>query len=822
MTSWKAYILFATILSLIKTENNQREHKLETTTIPNPQQPFGHEEMSEEHKIKVGNRIEPVIFEPQRKIKLSRSTYKVTSYVDFKPYKQSFKQFGQYMGKFLVDLHNPHYVSTLYNAGRYEGDPLIRRGAGAKTFFTEATCRQLTYKCRLQNQFIQLKREAAKINQIYLETYRKFLRAIDHMEFHPTLGRTKTESTVRLKRQPNDKDQTEKASQYTNQMEGLTKEDKLMLKQADELIETKFLNKTTKKKRNKRFGLTGWIMGYFSSLRAIKDNIRTLQSQNKLQQDQILELSHYLNITYAHVSTNRYAITNLQVQLTELNQTLIAALEDAKLIKYTVAVITNIRIILAKLTLGVISLQQNVNAIYEYLRVLSSKQVNPLIIPPDALRGVLAHIKDDMKRNPRLQLPEDPNVNIWNYYSIMTITPIVMDDFLLIILTIPLTDQSLEMNLYKVYNLPALHPELKVKFTYELEGEYLAITKNKLYAAFPTAREIRICKGTGGYLCLMNQALYPIDKLEWCTYALFTNKEEKKREYCSINTHKRDANKAQSLEGYLWAVTAFEPGKMQIRCLTDSHIIDIKPPLTIIYVGDGCEAYSNNLFIPAKSELTSTDSSLVRHNYFQKFNEEYQDITRYSLIEDLGIVQLTPKEIAKIPDRLTALPKLQFKELKRRLVEIKQPLNIHSNVSFILVMIGGLILCPIIAYVLWQIYRVCSNVKRFKPMVKIFNDKKGDLFNISDLVSNRLQTLEAKFSSLIGPVAPNTSTRTELALPSTSARPTPPPRSDSIPMLDINISPQIIQETVKDMERQGYKVRRYQKYLQKQASEDQE
>ena len=530
------------------------------------------------------------------------------------------------------------------------------------------------------------------------------------MEFHPTLGRTKTESTVRLKRQPNGKDQTERASQYTNQREGLTKEDKLMIKQADELIKTKFLNKTTKNRRNKRFGLTGWIMGwgigYFSSFRTIKDNIRTLQLQNKLQEDQILELSHYLNITYAHVSTNRYAITNLQVQLSQLNQTLIATMQNVKFLRFTVAVITDIRIVLAKLTLGVMGLQQNVKAIYEYLRVLSSKQVNPLLIPPDALRGVLAHIKDDMKRNPRLQLPEDPNVNIWNYYPIIKITPIVMDDFLLIILTIPLTDQSLEMNLYKVHNLPALHPKLKVEFTYELEGEYLAITKNKLYAALPTAREIRICKGTGGYLCLMNQALYPIDKLEWCIYALFTNNEKKKREYCSINTHKRDANKAQSLEGYLWAITAFEPGKMQIRCLTDTHIIDIKPPLTIIYVGDGCEAYSNNLFIPAKSELTSTDSSLVRHNYFQKFNEEYQDITRYSLIEDLGIVQLTPKEIAKIPDRLTALPKRQFKELKRRLVEIKQPLNIHSNVSFILVMIGGLILCPIIAYILWRIYRV--------------------------------------------------------------------------------------------------------------------
>ena len=190
---------------------------------------------------------------------------------------------------------------------------------------------------------------------------------------------------------------------------------------------------------------------------------------------------------------------------------------------------------------------------------------------------------------------------------------------------------------------------------------------------------------------------------------------------------------------------------------------------------------------------------MVRHNYFQQFNEQYQNITRYSLIEDLGIVQLTPKEIAKIPDRLTALPKLQFKELKRRLVEIKQPLNIHSNVSFILIMIGGLILCPVISYVLWQIYRVCSNMRGVKPIVKIFNDKKDNLFNIGDIVSNRLQTLEARFSSLLGLVTLDSSPRTDLTLPSTSDWPTSPPRRESIPMLDINITPEDIQ--VKDLEK---------------------
>ena len=81
------------------------------------------------------------------------------------------------------------------------------------------------------------------------------------MEYHPTLGRAKTGSTIRLKRQAKGKDKTITASQYINQMESLTKEDKLMLRQADELMQNKFLNKTTKKRRNKRFGLAGWIMG---------------------------------------------------------------------------------------------------------------------------------------------------------------------------------------------------------------------------------------------------------------------------------------------------------------------------------------------------------------------------------------------------------------------------------------------------------------------------------------------------------------------------------------------------------------------------------
>ena len=538
---------------------------------------------------------------------------------------------------------------------------------------------------------------------MYKSAHEKFLRAIDHMEFHPTLGRPKEKPEVRLKRQT---PKGLKQVQTLKQIKKMTRQDIEMLREIDRWLSMQY-NQTNGPKRNKRCGLATWVLGWglykiYSTIKHIKDSIRILQEQNLLQ-DQIIELSHYLNITYGHVSSNRYAITNLQVRLAEINKTIIATLGDIKFVKYTVAIINDIRINLAKLTLGIMTLDQNVNAVYEYLRVLSTRQVNPLIIPLDTLQKVLAKVKKDMNRNPRLKLPEDPNLNIWNYYTIMKITPVVMDDFLLILLTIPLTDQSLEMDLYKIYNLPTLHPKLKIEFTYQMEGEYLAISKSRLYAAIPTAREIRICEATEGYLCLMNQALYPIEKLEWCAYALFAQDQNKIRQYCAINTQKQDANRAQSLDGYLWAVSSLKKEKMQVRCLLDTHVVDIKPPLTIIYVGNGCEAYSNNLYIPAKSELTSRDDTVVRHNYFQQFNAKYQNLNKYSLIEALGIEKLTNKEIENLPDCLAALPTLRFNELKRRLVEIKKPLHIHSNTIAILLLMG-IILTPCLAYILWIIY----------------------------------------------------------------------------------------------------------------------
>ena len=118
---------------------------------------------------------------------------------------------------------------------------------------------------------------------------------------------------------------------------------------------------------------------------SIKRNTQALYDQNILQEKQIIQLTYYLNVTYGHVCTNRLVINELNIKIATLNKTMMAVIGETKFIKYTVAILIDMRMTLAQLSLGVMSLQENVNAIYEYMRVLSTRRVNPLIIPPNSL-----------------------------------------------------------------------------------------------------------------------------------------------------------------------------------------------------------------------------------------------------------------------------------------------------------------------------------------------------------------------------------------------------------------------------------------------------
>ena len=412
-----------------------------------------------------------------------------------------------------------------------------------------------------------------------------------------------------------------------------------------------------------------------------------------------------------------------------------------------------------------------------------------------------------------------------------------MENFLLVILTIPLADQSLVMNLYKVHNLPTLQPKLHVQLQYQLEGEYIAITKDKQYVALSTAQNIWICETTKRYLCPMNQALY---KIEWCMYVLYKQDIERIGTYCTITTTFRHANMAQSLDGYLWVVSSLKEEKMRIRCLEDSHLEDIKPPLTIVQIGNGCEGYNSNLFIPAKSELTSEDKTLTRHVFLLEFNDEYQDLTKYSLIQQLNLPQLTSEELRDLPNWLTALQPMTLNHLKEQIkpIALKYPFSVHPNVVLIILIMSLLLIFASLGFIVWWIYKVRSRIRGFKPMAKLLlgDDLKNPKLNeetAQQILSLLWSPISTVTHNLTKPMATNTQPELVMRVPASlvttksldQGTPLPPPPRELMPPTK-RILPakstehltEVLKEVMLELKPTEAMMKKYKKYLQKQST----
>ena len=325
----------------------------------------------------------------------------------------------------------------------------------------------------------------------------------------------------------------------------------------------------------KRVGIFTWILGWgvFSNARSIlkiKDNLHILQKQNYLQDKQIKQLADYLNLTMHQVNRHSEMLYEMDTKLFIMNSNLQHLMWNIDAMRYESNILHYFQTRIYRVHTSLYALQGDTESLFKYMRVLASQELNPMIIPPNSLKKILHKIKEDIKSHARLKLCEDPETNIWSYYGTIKLTPIVLEDYLMLILTVPLIDQSLHMNLYKVHNLPMLYPTLHVHAQYEVESSYLATVMEGMFITLPTALDVRLCLMTNGHLCLFNQALYPVECTNWCIYALFINDKDQIERNCLLRTINQTTNLAYSLDGYLWAISALVTEKLQIRCVMET------------------------------------------------------------------------------------------------------------------------------------------------------------------------------------------------------------------------------------------------------------
>ena len=140
--------------------------------------------------------VYPVIFEPQLKIHLTRSSYNVTSFLDFQPFLKGFQSVYKYLEDLIKDLNNPGYFQRLiYPVKTFQITPLSNEST-IQRFFNLVTFRNNPYGCKSKPKFEQYKLEIQYISQVFHAIYREFLTAIDHIDYHPS----QIQNNTRVKR----------------------------------------------------------------------------------------------------------------------------------------------------------------------------------------------------------------------------------------------------------------------------------------------------------------------------------------------------------------------------------------------------------------------------------------------------------------------------------------------------------------------------------------------------------------------------------------------------------------------------------------------
>ena len=705
----------------------------------------------------------PVIFEPLKHIILSRSTYKVITFLDLEPIKDYMDKYERYLELLTHSVYEAshetriRHLETVFEANHEETPRVHSPQLTFREFVGEVNqtpedpipwekdgkgdlgrnpcpavhkCRKIPppqsrHQCIRQKILLCMyRRQFDRIRSLIEQVWSNF----KHMKAK-FLG-----IMVQL-----DKEwQTEYHDEGPSGVAPLSRVEREVLEAAGTLATSMFREENYNRTRSKQSVVALLVAGItavatWSSIRGIKEKINQLQEQNIIQEKKIGVLGKFLNLTMERVRVHDEKLYRIEVQLVQLQD---GITQLATIQSYTIGmnnIIQNFQFSLTQTTIGLLGLKADLNEMLEYLRTMGHHRVNPVVIPLEQLRFLLNKVKEEMKSNPRLELPYDPTMGLMRYYEVMRIVPVLVNYTLVIELTIPISDTSLQLNLFQVHSLPIYDPEHGVQTRYQLEGTYFAVERTGMYVALPKITDVSLCLATELGVCTLNQALYPVKNLKWCIYALFVQNREHVDRYCKLDISRATQDTAMYLGGYQWAVAALQPVMMQLRCVQQTSAVDICLPLQIITVPDGCEGYSVSFWIPAKNDIASTVHLPGRDVYFLKFNYAFQPPDELLGPWVYHPFELMPfEEAAEGIERLIELPPLPWEILNKKLPYFKL-YKIGPSPLF-LIGITALVLGIIVAIFMVILWCKTRKEKKVFEMLKGLHKGKPDLTKIKPLI----------------------------------------------------------------------------------------
>ena len=118
--------------------------------------------------------VHSVIFEPQLKMQLTRSSYKLTSFLDFQPFVQGFQSVDNYIKNLITDINNPAYFQRLIAPFHDSQVTPLSTHDTIRTFLSSPACQSRPHACQAKMKFEQFCIEINYVYKVCCAIYKQF------------------------------------------------------------------------------------------------------------------------------------------------------------------------------------------------------------------------------------------------------------------------------------------------------------------------------------------------------------------------------------------------------------------------------------------------------------------------------------------------------------------------------------------------------------------------------------------------------------------------------------------------------------------------
>ena len=166
----------------------------------------------------------------------------------------------------------------------------------------------------------------------------------------------------------------------------------------------------------------------------------------------------------------------------------------------------------------------------------------------------------------------------------------------------------------------------------------------------------------------------------------------------------------------------------------ETKVVTIKPPLQIVDIGNGCEAYSASIYIPAKSELTTMMQSVTRSQFFLDYNFNYTNASNFLIWHKTNFASLTTDEVKTLKAKILKLPTMSMDIFNNALDNIDEnyPFSMSPKLILALLILTGLCIIIIGIVFIW-----------YKRKTSLTTSAIGNLHSLIPSLKEKILTLDS-------------------------------------------------------------------------------